>query len=164
MYACVIFCSDWNGSKRGHVYKFLRSQGFESTYDTAHQYTDNDAHKVGYSGYQFSTHWIAELTPCLSAQCISFSDCRFLLYLLQWVSHRNHRGNICGVDFIWLCNPNKSRKPLKTSWCEAVFGILRVSISFTQISSNIVLLFFFLLYNPLAHKLRADSSMQVDIN
>ncbi|CAN6565903.1 unnamed protein product [Malus baccata var. baccata] len=83
----IVLCGDWNGSKRGHVYKFLRSQGFESTYDTAHQYTDADAHK--------------------------------------WVSHRNHWGNICGVDFIWLCNPNKSRKPLKTSWCEAVFGILR---------------------------------------
>ncbi|KAH0980017.1 hypothetical protein GBA52_007194 [Prunus armeniaca] len=83
----IILCGDWNGSKRGHVYKFLRSQGFVSTYDTAHQYTDADAHK--------------------------------------WVSHRNHRGNICGVDFIWLCNPNKSRKPLKTSWCEAVLGILR---------------------------------------
>lgn len=51
----------------------------------------------------------------------------FILYALQWVSHRNHRGNICGVDFIWLCNPNKSRKPLKTSWGEAVFGILKVS-------------------------------------
>lgn len=38
--------SDWNGSKRGHVYKFLRSQGFVSSYDTAHQYTDADAHKV----------------------------------------------------------------------------------------------------------------------
>lgn len=47
---CVIFmvCSDWNGSKRGHVYKFLRSQGFISSYDIAHQYTDSDAdaHKV----------------------------------------------------------------------------------------------------------------------
>ena len=51
----------------------------------------------------------------------------FILYALQWVSHRNHRGNICGVDFIWLCNPNKSRKPLKTSWGEAVFGILKVN-------------------------------------
>ena len=41
-------CRDWNGSKRGHVYKFLRSQGFVSSYDTAHQYTDSDAdaHKV----------------------------------------------------------------------------------------------------------------------
>lgn len=46
---CRTFCSDWNGSKRGHVYKFLRSQGFESTYDTAHQCDDNDAdaQKVG---------------------------------------------------------------------------------------------------------------------
>lgn len=45
----IHFCSDWNGSKRGHVYKFLRSQGFVSSYDIAHKYTDDDAdaHKVG---------------------------------------------------------------------------------------------------------------------
>lgn len=45
---CSDFLSDWNGSKRGHVYKFLRSQGFVSSYDAAHQYTDSDAdaHKV----------------------------------------------------------------------------------------------------------------------
>ncbi|XP_044485922.1 uncharacterized calcium-binding protein At1g02270 [Mangifera indica] len=83
----IILCGDWNGSKRGHVYKFLRSQGFVSSYDTAHQYTDADAHK--------------------------------------WVSHLNHRGNICGVDFIWLLNPNKYRKLLKTSWSEAVFGMFK---------------------------------------
>ncbi|XP_050155947.1 uncharacterized calcium-binding protein At1g02270-like isoform X2 [Malus sylvestris] len=94
----IVLCGDWNGSKQGHVYKFLRSQGFESTYDTAHQYTDADAHK--------------------------------------WVSHRNHRGNICGVDFIWLCNPNKSRKPLKTSWCEAVFGILRRQLRKASMAEN----------------------------
>ncbi|KAH9610935.1 hypothetical protein KSS87_015852, partial [Heliosperma pusillum] len=73
--------------KRGHVYKFLRSQGFLSSYDTAHQYADADAHK--------------------------------------WVSHRNHRGNICGVDFIWLLNPNRYRKLLKTSWNEAVFSMFK---------------------------------------
>ncbi|XP_058206314.1 uncharacterized calcium-binding protein At1g02270 isoform X2 [Rhododendron vialii] len=83
----IILCGDWNGSKRGHVYKFLRSQGFVSSYDTAHQYTDGDAQK--------------------------------------WVSHRNHRGNICGVDFIWLLNPNSYRKLLKTSWTEAVFGTFK---------------------------------------
>ncbi|KAJ0245286.1 putative calcium-binding protein [Hirschfeldia incana] len=85
----VILCGDWNGSKRGHVYKFLRSQGFISSYDVAHQYTDSDAHR--------------------------------------WVSHRNHRGNICGVDFIWLCNPtsSNSKKPLRTSWVEAVFSIIK---------------------------------------
>ncbi|KAL0913156.1 hypothetical protein M5K25_016594 [Dendrobium thyrsiflorum] len=85
----VILCGDWNGSKRGHVYKFLRSQGFVSSYDVAHQYTDSDA----------DAH--------------------------KWVSHRNHRGNICGVDFIWLLNPTKHKKPLKTSWNEAVFGIMK---------------------------------------
>lgn len=83
----ILLCGDWNGSKRGHVYKFLRSQGFVSSYDTAHQYTDADAHK--------------------------------------WVSHRNHRGNICGVDFIWLLNPNKYRKLLKTSWNETVFSMFK---------------------------------------
>ncbi|XP_010555752.1 PREDICTED: uncharacterized calcium-binding protein At1g02270-like [Tarenaya hassleriana] len=83
----IILCGDWNGSKRGHVYKFLRSQGFVSSYDTAHRYTDADAHK--------------------------------------WVSHRNHRGNICAVDFIWLLNPNKYRKLLETSWSEAVFGMFK---------------------------------------
>ncbi|KAK8499617.1 hypothetical protein V6N13_131972 [Hibiscus sabdariffa] len=85
----VILCGDWNGSKRGHVYKFLRSQGFVSSYDIAHEYTDSDA----------DAH--------------------------RWVSHRNHRGNICGVDFIWLRNPLKSRKPLKISWAEAAFGIIK---------------------------------------
>ncbi|GAB4858632.1 hypothetical protein Ancab_010105 [Ancistrocladus abbreviatus] len=83
----IILCGDWNGSKRGHVYKFLRSQGFLSSYDTAHQYTDTDAQR--------------------------------------WVSQRNHRGNICGVDFIWLLNPNRYRKLLKTSWNEAVFGMFK---------------------------------------
>ncbi|KAK9673064.1 hypothetical protein RND81_12G143800 [Saponaria officinalis] len=83
----ILLCGDWNGSKRGHVYKFLRSQGFVSSYDTAHQYADADAHK--------------------------------------WVSHRNHRGNICGVDFIWLLNPNRYRKLLKTSWNEAVFSMFK---------------------------------------
>ncbi|XP_024028459.1 uncharacterized calcium-binding protein At1g02270 isoform X1 [Morus notabilis] len=98
----IMLCGDWNGSKRGHVYKFLRSQGFESTYDTAHKYSDNDV----------EAH--------------------------QWVSHRNHRGNICGVDFIWLCNPNKSRKPLKTSWGEAVFSIVKYQLrkaSMTEIDA-----------------------------
>ncbi|XP_020205495.1 uncharacterized calcium-binding protein At1g02270 isoform X2 [Cajanus cajan] len=83
----IMLCGDWNGSKRGHVYKFLRSQGFVSSYDAAHHYTDADAHK--------------------------------------WVSHRNHRGNICAVDFIWLLNPDKYQKLLKTSWSEAVFGMFK---------------------------------------
>ncbi|XP_023538954.1 uncharacterized calcium-binding protein At1g02270-like isoform X1 [Cucurbita pepo subsp. pepo] len=96
----VILCGDWNGSKRGHVYKFLRSQGFVSSYDTAHHYTDNevDAHK--------------------------------------WVSHLNHRGNICGVDFIWLRNPNMSRKPLKTSFAEAVFGIIKNQLGKVSVSEK----------------------------
>ncbi|KAL2317540.1 hypothetical protein Fmac_031416 [Flemingia macrophylla] len=85
----IMLCGDWNGSKRGHVYKFLRSQGFVSSYDAAHHYTDADA----------DAH--------------------------KWVSHRNHRGNICAVDFIWLLNPDKYQKILKTSWSEAVFGMFK---------------------------------------
>ncbi|XP_061340894.1 uncharacterized calcium-binding protein At1g02270-like isoform X2 [Gastrolobium bilobum] len=96
----IILCGDWNGSKRGHVYKFLRSQGFVSSYDIANQNSDSyaDAHK--------------------------------------WVSHRNHRGNICGVDFIWLCNPNQARKPLKTSWAEAVFSILKFQLRKASLSED----------------------------
>lgn len=94
----ILLCGDWNGSKRGHVYKFLRSQGFVSSYDAAHQYTDADAHK--------------------------------------WVSHRNHRGNICGVDFIWLLNPNRYRKLLRTSWTEAVFGMFRYHLQRSSLSED----------------------------
>ncbi|XP_066375330.1 uncharacterized calcium-binding protein At1g02270 isoform X2 [Miscanthus floridulus] len=96
----IILCGDWNGSKRGQVYKFLRSQGFVSSYDAAHQYSDSeeDAHK--------------------------------------WVSHRNHRGNVCGVDFIWLLNPDKCRKPLKTSWNEAVFGIIKYLLQVAFLSEE----------------------------
>ncbi|AES98457.2 putative endonuclease/exonuclease/phosphatase, EF-hand domain pair [Medicago truncatula] len=83
----IILCGDWNGSKRGHVYKFLRSHGFVSSYDTAHQYTDADDHR--------------------------------------WISHRNHLGNSCAVDFIWLLNPDKYNKLLKSSWSEAVFDMFK---------------------------------------
>ncbi|XP_026658672.2 uncharacterized calcium-binding protein At1g02270 [Phoenix dactylifera] len=96
----IILCGDWNGSKRGHVYKFLSSQGFVSSYDAAHHYTDSDA----------DAH--------------------------KWVSHRNHRGNICGVDFIWLLNPNKHRKPLRTSWNEAVFGIIKYLLRAASLTEN----------------------------
>lgn len=51
--------------------------------------------------------------------------------ILQWVSHRNHRGNICGVDFIWLLNPNSYRKLLKTSWRNAIFSMFKVKIIFS---------------------------------
>ncbi|KHG19129.1 hypothetical protein F383_26300 [Gossypium arboreum] len=107
----VILCGDWNGSKRGHVYKFLRSQGFVSSYDIAHEYTDSDA----------DAH--------------------------KWVSHRNHRGNICGVDFIWLRNPHKSQKLLKISWAEAAFGIIKYQLKKVSLAENDAFAF-----------LRADSS------
>ncbi|XP_027332377.1 uncharacterized calcium-binding protein At1g02270-like isoform X3 [Abrus precatorius] len=94
----IMLCGDWNGSKRGHVYKFLRSQGFVSSYDTAHHYTDADAHK--------------------------------------WVSHRNHLGNICAVDFIWLLNPGKYQKLPKTSWSEAVFDMFKCLLRRTSLTES----------------------------
>ncbi|XP_042474768.1 uncharacterized calcium-binding protein At1g02270-like isoform X1 [Zingiber officinale] len=96
----IILCGDWNGSKRGQVYKFLISQGFVSSYDAAHHYTDSDA------------------------------DCH------RWVSHRNHHGNICGVDFIWLLNPNNSRKPLRTSWKESAFAIIKYLLQAASLSEE----------------------------
>lgn len=89
----VILCGDWNGSKKGHVCKFLQSQGFISSYDIAHHYAE-------------------ETDSCQ-----------------KWVSHRNHRGNICGVDFIWLLNPSKHLKPLKDSFLEALVGNMKKVMS-----------------------------------
>ncbi|KAK1399385.1 Calcium-binding endonuclease/exonuclease/phosphatase family [Heracleum sosnowskyi] len=94
----ILLCGDWNGSKKGHVYEFLKSQGFVSSYDKAHQYSDTDAQK--------------------------------------WVSHRNHRGNICGVDFIWLLNPNSNRKVLKVSWSETVFGMFKCLIRRASLTAD----------------------------
>ncbi|KNA10687.1 hypothetical protein SOVF_141930 [Spinacia oleracea] len=85
----VILCGDWNGSKKGHVYKFLRSQGFVSSYDIAHHHQDDTEDSQ------------------------------------KWVSHRNHRGNICGVDFMWLQNPGKQQKALKESFMEALLGNIK---------------------------------------
>ncbi|EFJ07311.1 hypothetical protein SELMODRAFT_133830 [Selaginella moellendorffii] len=91
-HAPVLLCGDWNGSKRGQVYRFLRSQGFVSSYDMARDYWDIDA----------DAH--------------------------RWVSHRNHLGNVCGVDFIWLLNPTRQQPiPLRESWKRAVFGIIKLT-------------------------------------
>lgn len=140
--AFCVLCRDWNGSKRGHVYKFLRSQGFVSSYDTAHHYTDSDAdaHKVVI--FRFMSIYCLILLPT-HFKSLHLVD--LLFFLLQWVSHRNHRGNICGVDFIWLLNPIKHRKPLRTSWNEAVFGIIKVrDFSFLHmLSTSFFYLFLF---------------------
>ena len=111
--------SDWNGSKRGHIYKFLRSQGFVSSYDTAHQYTDADAHRVPFFLESTIVSHVFEFFRFKN----SYLWCRTFV---QWVSHRNHRGNICGVDFIWLLNPNRYRKLLNASWSEALLGMFKV--------------------------------------
>ncbi|KAH7295943.1 hypothetical protein KP509_26G000700 [Ceratopteris richardii] len=86
--APVILCGDWNGSKRGRVYKFICSQGYLSSYDMVHDCTGADSHR--------------------------------------WISHKNHRGDICEVDFIWFSNSEAHEKPLLVSWYEAVFATIKM--------------------------------------
>jgi len=85
----VVLCGDLNGTKRGQVYNFLRSQGFVSSYDMAHNYPDTDQ---------------------------------------RWVTHRNHHGKVCGVDFIWLLNPREQTSPLALDWKAAVFNHLKARL------------------------------------
>lgn len=42
----IVLCGDWNGSKRGQVYKFMRSQGFSSSFDTARNFEDETLQQV----------------------------------------------------------------------------------------------------------------------
>jgi len=61
---------DWNGSKKGHVYKFLRSQGFISSYDIAHNYKDEteDSQKVLWLIPFFvilGSHSVGKMLECL---------------------------------------------------------------------------------------------------
>jgi hypothetical protein len=42
----IVLCGDWNGSKRGQVYKFMRSQGFTSSFDTARNFEDEALQRV----------------------------------------------------------------------------------------------------------------------
>ncbi|XP_040873204.1 uncharacterized calcium-binding protein At1g02270 isoform X1 [Glycine max] len=134
----IILCGDWNGSKRGHVYKFLRSQGFVSSYDIANRYSDSyaDAHKVNISLYRIVICFPGIKSIVLVVFFFFARTFNIFPLILQWVSHRNHRGNICGVDFIWLCNPNQARKPLKTSWAEAVFSILKFQLRKASVSED----------------------------
>ncbi|WRX22294.1 Cyclin, partial [Theobroma cacao] len=41
-----------------------------------------------------------------------------------------------GFDFIWLHIPNKSRKPLKISWAEAAFGIIKYQFQKASLAEN----------------------------
>jgi hypothetical protein len=50
------------------------------------------------------------------------------LLLCQWISHRNHRGNLCGVDFIWLLNPSSQLAPLTADWKAAIFGMIKAKL------------------------------------
>ncbi|CAI5529840.1 unnamed protein product, partial [Closterium sp. Naga37s-1] len=84
--APVILCGDLNGTKEGNVYKLLRSQGFLSSYDTAHHLNDVDE---------------------------------------TWVSHRSHRGDVCGVDYVWMLNARTPMSHPILNWRKAVFGLIK---------------------------------------
>ncbi|GJP39333.1 hypothetical protein CLOM_g23714 [Closterium sp. NIES-68] len=84
--APVILCGDLNGTKEGNVYKLLRSQGFLSSYDTAHHLNDVDE---------------------------------------KWVSHRSHRGDVCGVDYVWMLNASTPMSNPVLNWRKAVFGLIK---------------------------------------
>uniref|UniRef100_A0A6N2LLI1 EF-hand domain-containing protein n=1 Tax=Salix viminalis TaxID=40686 RepID=A0A6N2LLI1_SALVM len=103
----IMLCGDWNGSKRGHVYKFLRSQGFVSSYDTAHQYTDADAHKASVSS---STSKISEaiLSPIQSG-CL-------VRCLYSFVT--SHHVNLKAVNLTGHCN-GLSDEETKDLWVQA---------------------------------------------
>jgi hypothetical protein len=47
---------------------------------------------------------------------------------LQWVSHQNHRGNLAGVDFIYLLNPSNQCEKLEADWKYGAFAMIRVRL------------------------------------
>ncbi|CAI7870268.1 unnamed protein product [Closterium sp. NIES-53] len=47
----IVLCGDLNGTKAGRVYRFLRSQGFVSCYDTAMQHPDHDTRWVSHRNH-----------------------------------------------------------------------------------------------------------------
>eukprot|EP00899_Mesostigma_viride_P019558 jgi/Mesvir1/27603/Mv07340-RA.1 len=63
----IVLCGDWNGTKRGQVYNFMRSQGFVSTYCECHA-DDADAASgwvshLNHHGEQVGVDYIWLLNP-----------------------------------------------------------------------------------------------------
>ncbi|CAI6000974.1 unnamed protein product [Closterium sp. NIES-64] len=137
--------SDLNGTKEGNVYKLLRSQGFLSSYDTAHHLNDVDE-TVGDMDYM-----VADVVEKVASSPVYDTTS-------MWVSHRSHRGDVCGVDYVWMllraaiaategtcaewtihrgdvCGVDyvwmlNARTPMSNpilNWRKAVFGLIKVS-------------------------------------
>ncbi|GJP66455.1 hypothetical protein CLOP_g23386 [Closterium sp. NIES-67] len=98
--APVILCGDLNGTKEGNVYKLLRSQGFLSSYDTAHHLNDVD-----------------EKVDDVDEKVADVDE--------KWVSHRSHRGDVCGVDYVWMLNASTPMSNPVLNWRKAVFGLIK---------------------------------------
>ncbi|CAI5957927.1 unnamed protein product [Closterium sp. NIES-65] len=62
----------------------------------------------------------------------------------QWVSHRNHHGNLCGVDYVWVLNPEQHQRTLAVNWRTAVFGLIRSKLASTGITNAEAAFDFFL--------------------
>jgi endonuclease/exonuclease/phosphatase family metal-dependent hydrolase len=45
-----------------------------------------------------------------------------------WVSHKNHHGELVGVDHMFLLNPSSQITPIGVSWKDAVFAMVRAKI------------------------------------
>ncbi|CAI5536274.1 unnamed protein product, partial [Closterium sp. Naga37s-1] len=53
----------------------------------------------------------------------------------QWVSHHNHHGNLCGVDYVWVLNPEQHHRALAVNWRTAVFGLTRSKLASAGITN-----------------------------
>ncbi|CAI7873956.1 unnamed protein product, partial [Closterium sp. NIES-54] len=42
-----------------------------------------------------------------------------------WVSHRSHRGDVCGVDYVWMLNARTPMSHPILNWRKAVFGLIK---------------------------------------
>ncbi|CAI5969878.1 unnamed protein product [Closterium sp. NIES-64] len=69
----------------------------------------------------------------------------------QWVSHRNHHGNLCGVDYVWVLNPEQHHRTLAVNWRTAVFGLIRSKLASAGIT-NVEAAFDFFLRAGEGHK------------
>eukprot|EP00899_Mesostigma_viride_P009112 jgi/Mesvir1/18201/Mv09484-RA.2 len=71
----IVLCGDWNGGKLGQVYKFLRSQGFVSSYDVANGLSDDEestwvSHR-NHHGDEVGVDFIYLLNPSCQLQPLS---------------------------------------------------------------------------------------------
>ncbi|KAE8685151.1 brix domain-containing family protein [Hibiscus syriacus] len=121
----VILCCDWNGSKRGHVYKFLGSQGFVSSYDIAHEYTDGDAD--AHSGLaikiigETSVVWLRNPHKSLKQLKISWSEAAFGIIKVSLTEND---------AFAFLRDDNNGNSITYSAFCDALRQVNLTCLSY----------------------------------